>query len=174
MCRSDHALTGPSRFEAPKRQECVPEDSPTPRGGQRSVVLCQQVPVSLEHALRRGSSHLGVLAISPSLWPIRGTATKAHGNETEQRQQIVPWEPRRLVVSADHDGPAPAIPELTADGRLIFPEFHLVMPCSTTVAATHQICRLIEDALKAGMAHLMITIHAEPDDKARQGGIPVL
>jgi hypothetical protein len=54
---------------------------------QRSGMLCQQVLVSLEHALRRGSNHLGVLAFSPSLRPIRGTAIRAHGSETEQRQQ---------------------------------------------------------------------------------------
>ena len=59
-------------------------------------------------------------------------------------------------------------------GRLTFLEFHLVVPGSMTVAAAHQICDRIEDALKAEMGHLMITIHVEPEEKAKQGGVPVL
>jgi cation diffusion facilitator family transporter len=59
-------------------------------------------------------------------------------------------------------------------GRLTFLEFHLVVPGSMTVAAAHQICDRIEDALKAEMSHLMITIHVEPEEKAKQGGVPVL
>jgi cation diffusion facilitator family transporter len=59
-------------------------------------------------------------------------------------------------------------------GRLTFLEFHLVVPGSMTVAAAHQICDRIEDALKAEMGHLMITIHVEPEEKAKQCGVPVL
>jgi cation diffusion facilitator family transporter len=59
-------------------------------------------------------------------------------------------------------------------GRLTFLEFHLVVPGSMTVARAHQICDRIEDALKAEMGHLMITIHVEPEEKAKQGGVPVL
>jgi cation diffusion facilitator family transporter len=59
-------------------------------------------------------------------------------------------------------------------GRLTFLEFHLVVPGSMTVAAAHQICDRIEDALKAEMGHLMITIHVEPEEKAKQAGVPVL
>jgi cation diffusion facilitator family transporter len=58
-------------------------------------------------------------------------------------------------------------------GRLTFLEFHLVVPGSMTVAAAHQICDRIEDALKAEMAHLMITIHVEPEEKAKPGGVRV-
>jgi cation diffusion facilitator family transporter len=59
-------------------------------------------------------------------------------------------------------------------GRLTFLEFHLVVPGSMTVAAAHQICDRIEDTLKAEMGHLMITIHVEPEEKAKQAGISVL
>jgi cation diffusion facilitator family transporter len=59
-------------------------------------------------------------------------------------------------------------------GRLTFLEFHLVVPGSMTVAAAHMICDRIEDTLKAEMGHLMITIHVEPEEKAKQGGVPVL
>jgi cation diffusion facilitator family transporter len=59
-------------------------------------------------------------------------------------------------------------------GRLTFLEFHLVVPGSMTVAAAHAICDRIEDTLRAEMGHLMITIHVEPEEKAKQGGVPVL
>ena len=59
-------------------------------------------------------------------------------------------------------------------GRLTFLEFHLVVPGGMTVAAAHAICDRIEDTLKREMGHLMITIHVEPEEKAKQGGVPVL
>jgi cation diffusion facilitator family transporter len=59
-------------------------------------------------------------------------------------------------------------------GRLTFLEFHLVVQGSMTVAAAHQICDRIEEALRADMPHLMITIHVEPEEKAKRGGVPVL
>jgi cation diffusion facilitator family transporter len=58
-------------------------------------------------------------------------------------------------------------------GRLTFLEFHLVVPGNMTVAAAHLICDRIEDTLKAEMGHLMITIHVEPEEKAKQAGISV-
>jgi cation diffusion facilitator family transporter len=59
-------------------------------------------------------------------------------------------------------------------GRLTFLEFHLVVPGSMTVSAAHGICDRIEDTLKAEMDHLVITIHVEPEEKAKQCGVPVL
>jgi cation diffusion facilitator family transporter len=59
-------------------------------------------------------------------------------------------------------------------GRLTFLDFHLVVPGNMTVAAAHQICDRIEDALKADLGHLMVTIHVEPEEKAKRSGVPVL
>jgi cation diffusion facilitator family transporter len=59
-------------------------------------------------------------------------------------------------------------------GKLTFLEFHLVVPGAMTVADAHAICDRVEDALKAEMEHLMITIHVEPEEKAKQHGVPVL
>ena len=59
-------------------------------------------------------------------------------------------------------------------GRLTFLDFHLVVPGSMTVAQSHAICDHIEEALRAAMPHLMITIHVEPEEKAKQHGVPVL
>ena len=59
-------------------------------------------------------------------------------------------------------------------GRLTFVEFHLVVPGSMTVAESHAICDRIEEALRAAMGHLVVTIHVEPPEKAKQQGVPVL
>ena len=59
-------------------------------------------------------------------------------------------------------------------GRLTFLEFHLVVPGGLTVAAAHAICDRVEAALKAEMEGLMITIHVEPEGKAKHLGVLVL
>ena len=59
-------------------------------------------------------------------------------------------------------------------GRLTFLEFHLVVPALMTVADAHAICDRIEAALKAEMEGLVITIHIEPEGKAKHSGVLVL
>jgi cation diffusion facilitator family transporter len=59
-------------------------------------------------------------------------------------------------------------------GKLTFLDFHLVVPGSMTVAAAHAICDRIEATLKAEMGHLMITIHVEPEEKAKPGSVVVV
>lgn len=58
-------------------------------------------------------------------------------------------------------------------GQLSFLEFHLVVPGHLTVSEAHQICDRIEAALKAEMGHLLITIHVEPEEKAKHDGVTV-
>ena len=59
-------------------------------------------------------------------------------------------------------------------GRLTFLDFHLVVPGAMTVADSHAICDRIEAGLKAELDQLVITIHVEPEIKAKQTGVPVL
>jgi len=59
-------------------------------------------------------------------------------------------------------------------GRLTFLQFDLVVPGTMTVADSHAICDRIEAALKAEMSNLEITIHVEPEAKAKQHGVLVL
>jgi cation diffusion facilitator family transporter len=59
-------------------------------------------------------------------------------------------------------------------GPASFLEFHLVVPGTMTVAAAHDICDRIEAALKAEMPGVVITIHVEPDGKAKHEGVLVL
>jgi cation diffusion facilitator family transporter len=59
-------------------------------------------------------------------------------------------------------------------GRHTFLEFHLVVPGDMRVSESHEICDRIEAALKAELEDAIITIHVEPEVKAKQQGVPVL
>lgn len=59
-------------------------------------------------------------------------------------------------------------------GRATFIDFHLVVPGTMTVAESHEICDRIEAALREDVPDAQITIHVEPEHKAKQAGIPVI
>ncbi len=59
-------------------------------------------------------------------------------------------------------------------GRATFVEFHLVVPGDMTVNEAHGICDRIEAALKAELGPATITIHVEPEGKAKHQGVVVL
>lgn len=59
-------------------------------------------------------------------------------------------------------------------GRVTFIEFHLVVPGEMKVVEAHAICDRIEAALKAEIEGAVITIHVEPEGKAKHQGVLVL
>jgi cation diffusion facilitator family transporter len=59
-------------------------------------------------------------------------------------------------------------------GRHTFLDFHLVVPGSLTVQDAHDICDRVEAALKAALPELLVTIHVEPETKAKHHGVLVL
>lgn len=59
-------------------------------------------------------------------------------------------------------------------GRMTFIDFHLVVSGKTTVSDAHQICDNLEVAIRQEIGEALITIHVEPDDKAKHAGIVVL
>lgn len=59
-------------------------------------------------------------------------------------------------------------------GKITFIDFHLVVPGAMTVDAAHEICDRIEAKLKELVKDCQITIHVEPEDKAKHAGIVVL
>lgn len=60
-------------------------------------------------------------------------------------------------------------------GRASFVEFHLVVPGDMLVSEAHDICDRIETALKHDMGEgATITIHVEPEAKAKHKGVLVL
>ncbi len=59
-------------------------------------------------------------------------------------------------------------------GRLTYLEFHLVVPGQMRVDEAHAVCDRVEAALKAEVEGLVITIHVEPEGKAKHSGVLVL
>jgi cation diffusion facilitator family transporter len=59
-------------------------------------------------------------------------------------------------------------------GRSTFIEFHLVVPGDMRVVEAHDICDRVEAALKAQLGSAIITIHVEPEAKAKHSGVLVL
>jgi cation diffusion facilitator family transporter len=59
-------------------------------------------------------------------------------------------------------------------GRVTFIDFHLVVPGSMSVSEAHSICDEIERALKAEISNSLVTIHVEPEEKAKHQGVVVL
>jgi cation diffusion facilitator family transporter len=55
-------------------------------------------------------------------------------------------------------------------GRATFIEFHLVVPGDMSVRESHAICDRLEDALESTIPGSDITIHVEPDHKAKASG----
>jgi len=81
----------------------------------------------------------------------------------------------REIISKDATG-ALEIHDLRtrAAGRLIFIEFHLVVPAIMTVADAHIICDRLEAALHENVRDCRVTIHVEPEGEARHKGVIVV
>ncbi|RYG27428.1 MAG: cation transporter, partial [Burkholderiales bacterium] len=81
----------------------------------------------------------------------------------------------REVIAANAEGAIEAHDIRTRQaGKMIFIDFHLVVPGSMTVEAAHAICDVIEAKLRQNVANAQITIHVEPEEKAKHSGIVVV
>lgn len=81
----------------------------------------------------------------------------------------------REIIAANADGALEAHDVRTRRaGKMSYVEFHLVVPGAMSVEAAHTICDQIEVALRAAIADTQVTIHVEPEAKAKHSGIVVL
>jgi cation diffusion facilitator family transporter len=82
----------------------------------------------------------------------------------------------RQAISTEAEGALEAHDLRTRHaGRVTFIEFHLVVPGTMSVADSHAICDRVEEALKSDVPDAIITIHVEPEHKAKHpGGVPVV
>jgi cation diffusion facilitator family transporter len=81
----------------------------------------------------------------------------------------------RALIATSADGAIEAHDVRTRHaGRVTFIDFHLVVDGAKTVREAHDICDRIEAAVKTEFADAVITIHVEPDHKAKHAGIVVL
>jgi cation diffusion facilitator family transporter len=58
--------------------------------------------------------------------------------------------------------------------RVVFIEFHLVVPGTMTVAASHRICDRLETALAQTVPGAQVLIHVEPEAEAKEQGTLVV
>ncbi|WP_306043402.1 cation diffusion facilitator family transporter [Mameliella sp. MMSF_3552] len=84
-------------------------------------------------------------------------------------------EAMRELISAHAEGAVEAH-DLRARhaGQATFVEFHLVVPGEMSVDAAHDICDRVEAAMMAAFDGCRVTIHVEPEHKAKHSGIVVL
>lgn len=81
----------------------------------------------------------------------------------------------RELIASNADGAIEAHDIRTRQaGRMTFIDFHLVVPGAMTVAEAHTICDRIEGTLRETVADAQITIHVEPENKAKHAGIVVV
>ncbi len=93
-------------------------------------------------------------------------------DESAPPQQL---ERIRATIAQNADGAIEAHDLRTRHaGRMTFIEFHLVVPGEMPVTQAHDICDRIEKALRGAIEDVLITIHVEPENKAKHAGIVVL
>jgi len=81
----------------------------------------------------------------------------------------------RQIISTNAEGAIEAHDLRTRiAGRATFIDFHLVVAGTMPVSESHDICDRIEKALRSTVPDAMITIHVEPEDKAKHEGVVVL
>jgi cation diffusion facilitator family transporter len=81
----------------------------------------------------------------------------------------------RRLIAAEAEGALEAHDLRTRHaGRMTMIDFHLVVPAEMSVKDAHDICDRIEGSIKSELGEALITIHVEPEDKAKHSGIVVL
>jgi divalent metal cation (Fe/Co/Zn/Cd) transporter len=81
----------------------------------------------------------------------------------------------RQLISSEAGGALEAHDLRTRQaGRITFIDFHLVVPGQMPVSEAHDICDRVEGALRSEMKDTLITIHVEPEHKAKHSGVLVL
>ena len=85
-------------------------------------------------------------------------------------------ENRIRNVMSDHASGALEIHDLRTrhSGKVTFVEFHLVVPGQMTVAEAHVICDRLEEAVRNELDGAHVTIHVEPEEKAKHHGVLVI
>lgn len=81
----------------------------------------------------------------------------------------------RKIIAGNADGAIEAHDLRTRRaGAMTFIDFHLVVSGATTVGDAHEICDQLERAIRDEIGPALITIHVEPDNKAKHSGIVVV
>jgi cation diffusion facilitator family transporter len=98
-------------------------------------------------------------------WHVIGSSVQGLMDRAVDRQEHIRI---RDIISTNSKG-ALEVHDLKTRiaGRATFIEFHLIVDGDMSVRESHVICDRIEEALKAEIPSVRITIHVEPDDEAK-------
>ena len=140
-----------------------------------SVGITAGLVLAVQTGLHWLDPALAVGVAASVLWSGVRLVTDSVGGLMDAAPAGVIVERIRLLVGQHADGAIEAHDLRTRHaGRLTYLEFHLVVPGDMRVAEAHAICDRIEAALKAEVEGLVITIHVEPELKAKHSGVLVL
>jgi len=118
---------------------------------------------------------LAVLVGLTVLWSGWGLVKESVGGLMDEAASGEVLEKIRILISEHGEGALEAHDLRTRiAGRSTFVDFHLVVPGSMSVDAAHEICDRIEQAIAEDVPGARITIHVEPEHKAKHSGIVVL
>jgi cation diffusion facilitator family transporter len=118
---------------------------------------------------------LAALVALNIIWSGWGLVKESIGGLMDEAVPQVTLARIREIISANAEGAIEAHDLRTRHaGRMMFIDFHLVVPGSMSVSAAHDICDRIEKAVKEEFPDALISIHVEPDDRAKHSGIVVL
>lgn len=118
---------------------------------------------------------LAVLVALNIIWWGWGIMRESVGGLMDEAVPPDVLERIRALISAHADGALEAHDLRTRHaGRRTFIEFHLVVPGKMKVDEAHDICDRLEGALRDEVSDSTITIHVEPEHKAKHSGVIVL
>lgn len=120
-------------------------------------------------------SLLAVLVALNILWAGWGVIRESVGGLMDVAVPPDTQKTIREVISANAEGAIEAHDIRTRQaGKMTFIDFHLVVPGSMSVDDAHAICDHIEAKLRDAVEDVQITIHVEPEAKAKHSGIVVV
>ncbi|MHA6729321.1 cation diffusion facilitator family transporter [Devosia sp. A369] len=116
----------------------------------------------------------GLVALN-ILWSGWGVIRSSVGGLMDVAVPVDTQKTIREVIATNADGAIEAHDIRTRQaGKLVFIDFHLVVPGAMSVDAAHSICDQIEAKLRETVEDVQITIHVEPENKAKHAGIVVV
>jgi len=137
-------------------------------------VLAGLLLVPLTGWYRLDPALAGVVAVN-ILWSGWGLMKESIGGLMDEAAPEATLSRVRDVIAVNAQGAIEAHDLRTRHaGRVTFIDFHLVVPGTMSVTDAHDICDRLERALKVEVDDALVTIHVEPDTKAKHAGIVVL
>lgn len=120
-------------------------------------------------------SILAALVALNILWSGWGVIRSSVGGLMDVAVPIDTQKVIREVIATNAEGAIEAHDIRTRQaGKLTFIDFHLVVPGAMSVDDAHTICDAIEAKLREAVKDVQITIHVEPEAKAKHMGIVVV